>query len=284
MNRFFLYNFTLFLSFTIRKFQKLQKHDTPTFLTKKTRTNTSNPITLPSIPPSIYKTIPKRFHAPTSYPPPNHIYWSVYSRKTSTLWNLSSRGWKRVTCVDSAHMGRNGRPAGMRAQRRKRRRPRPSSGRRLCRRSPRPVGLAEGWSERRRRRRPGRSGSVTRTVADPSVDYSGDLTWTWKQVLGIRFSILHTTLINAARLLHRIGGLLYLYTPRCVRYSLRYSEDRPFLPFATNLLHGSTVLEKDEEIRFWIREDTISRICVERDLDKLGKVNDNNQQSSNLTH
>lgn len=25
----------------------------------------------------------------------------------------------------------------------------------------------------------------------------GDLTWTWKQVLGIRFSILHTTLINA---------------------------------------------------------------------------------------
>lgn len=51
----------------------------------------------------------------------------------------------------------------------------------------------------------GRSGSLTRTVADPSVDYSGDLTWTWKQVLGIRFSILHTTLINAARLLHRIG-------------------------------------------------------------------------------
>lgn len=50
----------------------------------------------------------------------------------------------------------------------------------------------------------GRSGSLTRTVADPSVDYSGDLTWTWKQVLGIRFSILHTTLINAARLLHRI--------------------------------------------------------------------------------
>lgn len=47
----------------------------------------------------------------------------------------------------------------------------------------------------------GRSGSLTRTVADPSVDYSGDLTWTWKQVLGIRFSILHTTLINAARLL-----------------------------------------------------------------------------------
>lgn len=31
----------------------------------------------------------------------------------------------------------------------------------------------------------------------------GDLTWTWKQVLGIRFSILHTTLINAVRLLHR---------------------------------------------------------------------------------
>lgn len=123
-------------------------------------------------------------------------------------------------------IGRNGCPAGMRAQRRKRR---PSSRRRLCRRSPRPVGLAERSSERRL----GRSGSVTRTVADPSVDYSGDLTWTWKQVLGIRFSILHTTLINAARLLHRIGGLLYTCTYAALRslFPSLFSEDRPFVSF-----------------------------------------------------
>lgn len=160
---------------------------------------------------------------------------------------------ERGTYVDSAYIGRNGCPAGMRAQRRKRR-PRPSSGRRLCRRSPRPVGLAEGSSERRL----GRSGSVTRTVADPSVDYSGDLTWTWKQVLGIRFSILHTTLINAARLLHRIGGLLYLYTLRCVRYSLR-SEDRPFV---CSFRHESTAgsLEKSEQIRFWICRKYVEKI------------------------
>lgn len=65
--------------------------------------------------------------------------------------------------------------------------------------------LRAEWAPRLSHRPVGRSGSLTRTVADPSVDYSGDLTWTWKQVLGIRFSILHTTLINAARLLHRIG-------------------------------------------------------------------------------
>ena len=44
--------------------------------------------------------------------------------------------------------------------------------------------------------------SVTWRVADSSVDYSEDLTWTWKQVIEIRFSILHTTLINAVRLVH----------------------------------------------------------------------------------
>lgn len=80
----------------------------------------------------------------------------------------------------------------------------PSTARMLRRGSSRGASAASriGWPAGRP---VGRSGSLTRTVADPSVDYSGDLTWTWKQVLGIRFSILHTTLINAARLLHRIG-------------------------------------------------------------------------------
>lgn len=84
----------------------------------------------------------------------------------------------------------------------------PSTARMLRRGSSRGVSAAFriGWpAGRPAGRSVGRSGSLTRTVADPSVDYSGDLTWTWKQVLGIRFSILHTTLINAARLLHRIG-------------------------------------------------------------------------------
>lgn len=103
-----------------------------------------------------------------------------------------------------------------------------------------------GWpAGRSAGRSVGRSGSLTRTVADPSVDYSGDLTWTWKQVLGIRFSILHTTLINAARLLHRIGTYAAYGEPSALdarlrshalpRYSLRYNVrclfdwQRPFL-------------------------------------------------------
>lgn len=56
----------------------------------------------------------------------------------------------------------------------------------------------------------------------------GDLTWTWKQVLGIRFSILHTTLINAVRLLHRSLSLpLLIFSSSFVRLSL---EPRARLP------------------------------------------------------